>query len=315
MAAINIAAFYRRLGAKQEGILDKLDEMHIDTLTKALKRLERDVIASLSAAPKKGGTLWDTQWAIQFRKELKQRFGRYNQWARDSVDGYNEAAKGINNLFGKLNLDSDFTETQREAIAQLKKQFFSGFQDLGDRFVNEMADATYQSVLTGRRFEDLVTDLQQSINGVYIQNDETQALVEFVDKYRGDPDREEEVAAVIEKLHTTYAQDMVGRNLRRYASQMVHDSLMQFNGAFTQIKARDAGLDHYLYYGTLIKDSREFCQTHVDKVYTAEEAKKIWSTQKWAGKGGNDPFIDRGGFNCRHHWIPVDPEHLAELNT
>jgi len=26
------------------------------------------------------------------------------------------------------------------------------------------------------------------------------------------------------------------------------------------------------------------------------------------GKATGDPFIVRGGYNCRHHWQPVDPE-------
>ena len=314
MAAINIPEFYRRLGDNQDAILDGLDSAHIDTLNRSLRKLERSVVSALQDAPVEGGVLWDTKWAIQFRKQLSEDFGKeYNPWAQKTVDGYNESAKGINSLFGKLNLDSDFTKVDKSAIKQLKQQYFHGFQDLGLKFVNEMADATYQSVLTGRKFEDLVVDLQQSINGVHIVTDESKDLVAFVDKYRDDPAKGEAVAEAIEKLHTQFAQDMVGQNLRRYSSQMVHDSLMQFNGTYTRHKAQEAGLDHYLYYGSLIKDSRSFCSNHVDKTYSTAEAEKIWSNQQWKGKSGTDPFIDRGGFNCRHHFIPVDPEHLAEL--
>lgn len=314
MAAINIPSFYRRLGDKQDKILDDLDRIHVDTLSKALRMLERDVVRALQDAPIRGGVLWDTKWAIQFRKQLSEDFSnKYNPWAQKTVDSYNDSAKGINRIFGNLDLDDDFTRVDKSVINNLKQQYFHGFQDLGERFVNEMADATYQAVLTGRRFEDLVVDLQQAINGVHIETAESKELVAFVDKYRNDPDKEEQVAVAIEKLHTQFAQDMVGNNLRRYASQMVHDSLMQFNGTYTRHKAREAGLDHFLYYGSLIRDSRSFCEKHAGKIYTTEQAEKIWKEQRWTGKSGTDPFIDRGGYNCRHHFIPVDPEHYQEL--
>ena len=57
-------------------------------------------------------------------------------------------------------------------------------------------------------------------------------------------------------IHNMQA-DRAGNNLRRYAS--AHDSVMQFHGQFTVAKAKEAGLNHFTYTGTLVRDSREFC--------------------------------------------------------
>ena len=43
---------------------------------------------------------------------------------------------------------------------------------------------------------------------------------------------------------------------------------------------------------------------HVGKTYTEEELRRIWQGS-WAGKAEGDPFIVRGGYRCRHTWLPV----------
>jgi hypothetical protein len=100
----------------------------------------------------------------------------------------------------------------------------------------------------------------------------------------------------------------VGNNLRRYAYQQVHDAIMQFNGSFTKWKAEQAGLKHFEYHGNLVKDSRDWCISHQNRVMTEEEIREEWATQTWQGKAPGDPFIVRGGYNCRHQFMPVDPE-------
>ena len=109
------------------------------------------------------------------------------------------------------------------------------------------------------------------------------------------------------KLHTQYASDRAGNNLRRYASQIAHDSVMQFHGQFTVAKAKEAGLTHFTYTGTLVRDSREFCVGMLNKTLTEEQIRDMWNNRSWQGKSTGDPFIVRGGYRCRHTWIPTDP--------
>jgi hypothetical protein len=88
---------------------------------------------------------------------------------------------------------------------------------------------------------------------------------------------------------------------------------MQFHGQFTVAKAKEAGIDKFTYTGTLVRDSREFCQRMLNRTLTEEQIREIWNTQGWAGKSTGDPFIVRGGYRCRHTWIPTVDEIEDEI--
>jgi hypothetical protein len=82
---------------------------------------------------------------------------------------------------------------------------------------------------------------------------------------------------------------------------------MGFDGQFAKYRADELGLTSFVYYGSIIRDSRDFCVEHADQVFTEEEARALWQ-QDWQGKSGSDPFLDRGGYNCRHHWQPISTD-------
>jgi len=82
---------------------------------------------------------------------------------------------------------------------------------------------------------------------------------------------------------------------------------MGFDGQFAKFRADELGLTSFIYYGSIIRDSRDFCVEHANKVFTEEEARALWQSD-WQGKSGSDPFLDRGGYNCRHHWQPTSTD-------
>ena len=96
----------------------------------------------------------------------------------------------------------------------------------------------------------------------------------------------------------------VDASLGRYAKQALHDGLMQFDAAVNTRIALDAGATEFKYYGPDDEVTRDFCEKHVGKTYTKEEIEEIWSGQ-WAGKISGDPFVVRGGYNCRHRFRGV----------
>ena len=100
-------------------------------------------------------------------------------------------------------------------------------------------------------------------------------------------------------------KDIRGRNMSMYAGQIAHDSVMQFDGQFTIHKAKEAGLKHFKYTGSLDGATRDFCSRHIGNTYNEKQIRAIW-TGNWAGKSSGDPFIVRGGYRCRHTWLPVD---------
>jgi len=101
--------------------------------------------------------------------------------------------------------------------------------------------------------------------------------------------------------------DVRGRSMSAYAGQIAHDSVMQFDGQFTVYKAKSSGLKNFKYTGTLVETTRKFCRRHVGKTYNEKQIRAIWKGN-WSGKSSGDPFIVRGGYRCRHTWLPVDKD-------
>lgn len=86
---------------------------------------------------------------------------------------------------------------------------------------------------------------------------------------------------------------MVGRLGRAYDRSLI---------TFTSVLTRNLGGQRYRYAGGLIPSSRPFCTAHDGNSYTETEINRIWAGT-WEGKAPGDPFVVRGGYNCRHFWI------------
>jgi len=278
--------------------LEALGEAHEKRIVEALAALEARLAKLIAQAPLKQGALFDLEWAVAARKDILAAIQtEYLTESSRIVDEYTKAATSAAQM---LNEYGDFVGITDDVIRALKTQSFQGFQDIAGTFLNELATELYQNTISGRSIDESILSIRQKINGVYAQSDqiEIQKLVNIANA--GGAAAEE----AISKLHSIYAADKLGNNMRRYASQMVHDSLMQFDASIVTKTGMDSGADAWLYYGSNINDTREFCRTHSGKTYTEEEIRQIWSGD-WAGKSSGDPFIVRGGYNCRHHWRPV----------
>lgn len=118
----------------------------------------------------------------------------------------------------------------------------------------------------------------------------------------------------------TGAQDKEGK-LERYYRQYAYDTYQQYDASYAAGVAQEAGLEHFIYQGGLIDDSRLFCREHNNHVYTTGDAAlwPEWTPSKCVNVDpGNvkdpdevpgyirdfpnySPLRDRGGFNCRHY--------------
>ena len=269
-------------------ILDKLADQHEQRIIDVLYRLEEDVIKEVTRAT--GGKLVSQRLAIQLQPAIRNLVETIFLDEADTIinEEYNKIAKEVLDTFGEMPIPKKFkslTEVDLTTLNALKTQSFSGF-------------------------EDMVSNIRSHINGVYKQSNvaEINELVDFINENKFDNAKKAEIEEAVRKLHTQYASDRAGNNLRRYASQIAHDSVMQFHGQFTVAKAKDAGLTHYRYTGTLVRDSRPFCRDMLNKTLTENEIRDIWNNQGWQGKSTGDPFIVRGGYRCRHTWIPTNPD-------
>jgi hypothetical protein len=300
--------------AKQETI-NRLIDTHEERLIGVLKKLEDDIIADLTKTTS-GGTTLNTQIAIQLRPNLKRLIEEnYLKEADALVSEYDEIIKEYQDLIRPLPIPARFktlTKPDLKVINDLKYLSFSGFQDIANRFLDTIANEVYQSAVIGKPFNEMVKNIRGQINGVYQRSNENaiNRLVSYIDKnrYSADASILTKVKFARETLHTKYGADILGNNMRKYSSQIAHDSIMQFDGQFTKYKGDEAGITSFKYTGTSITTTRDFCRRNLNKVFTEEEARNVWSSQSWSGKSGSDPFVNRGGYRCRHSFIPFDPE-------
>lgn len=122
--------------------------------------------------------------------------------------------------------------------------------------------------------------------------------------------------------------------LEKQMNRFAHDLYMQYDSAYNVSMAEELDLQYFIYHGTLVGDSRDFCAAHQGKVWSREEAKtwKEWTPAKgeyppgWEIKQkdlyavpsymnypGYEPLIDRGGYNCRHQLGFISNEMAENL--
>ncbi len=294
--------------------VNNLETKHQKLLIDTLQNLEKEVVRLVSELPIQEGALFNTRLAIEIRPKLQKAIeDLYLTKVQTFINDYDKIAGTIVATYGKLPIPNEFkqiTEADLTTIQQLKKIAFTQFQNLATEFSNTLAQEVYQSTLVGKPFADVVETVRAKINGIYQQADtrKQKELVDFVQAQRiAGKTNTEDFKTAVDELKQSYGSTVTGANLAVYSSQIVQDALMGFDGQFAKFRADELGLTSYVYFGSVIRDSRDFCVEHANKIFTEEEARQLWQND-WQGKSGSDPFIDRGGYNCRHHWQPVDPE-------
>jgi len=304
----------QELQAIRAKAVNTLEAQHQRLLNDTLKTLEQRVIQSVSELPIQDGVLFNTRLAIEIRPKLQQAIEElYLTKVQTFINDYDKIAGTIVATYGKLPIPAEFkqiTEADLVTIQQLKKIAFSQFQNLATEFTNTLAQEVYQSSLVGKPFADVVQTIRDKINGIYQQADtvKQQQLVDFIQKQKiAGKTNTEDFKTAVDELKQTYGSTVTGANLAVYSSQIVQDALMGFDGQFAKYRADELGLTSFVYYGSIIRDSRDFCVEHANQVFTEEEARALWQ-QDWQGKSGSDPFLDRGGYNCRHHWQPISTD-------
>ena len=266
-----MATLLQELQAIRANAITSLEDKQQELLIKALQQLENRVVETALNLPNRSGVLFDTRLAIEIRPKLQQAIEElYLTKVQTFINDYDKIAANIVATYGKLPIPNEFkqiTEIDLQVIQQLKKISFSQFQNLGNEFVNTLANEVYQSTLTGRPVVEMVQTLKSKINGIYQQSDNKKAQ-ELVDYIANNPNGAE-VDTAVSQLQTIYGRDRLGDNLNRYATQIVQDSLMGFDGQFAKFRADELGLTSYVYYGSLVRDSRDFCIENANKIFVS----------------------------------------------
>ena len=312
------ATFYR---IKQ---IELAEAEYYKSLIKTLDRIEREVVSLASRLPLTDGKLIELQSAIAIRPRIKFILEReYLKWSDDVVrEGFNKQAKRIEKAFKRIgNIPVEFQELTKGDLAlvqNLKQQYFTQFKDVSNTFTRRLSEKVYQNTLVGSEFAVLEKELRQTINGIYASSDdpEIQRLVNYINDNKFDKSKQAEVDKSIQTLQSKFARDRAGENMKRYAGQILNDSLRDFDATLNFNKSQDAGLTFVKYYGDVIPTTREICRNMISGVYnkrksglfTVDEVRKLWASRSWSGKKSGDPLVVRGGYNCRHQWSYVNPD-------
>ena len=315
--------------------IELAEAKYYETLIKTLDKIEREVVSLAGTLPLTDGKLIELQSAIAIRPQIKAILEReYLAWSDTVVrEGFNKQDKRVQKGFkailerakkeNKVSEEdfavfSELTKGDLALIQNLKQQYFTQFKDVSNTFTRRLSEKIYQNTLVGNDFAELEKELRQTINGIYASSDDAEAnkLIDFVNENKFKASKQSQVDKAIQTLQSKFARDRAGENMKRYAGQILNDSLRDFDATLNFNKANDAGLTYVKYYGDVIPTTRDICRNVVNGVYdrrkgglfTIDEVKNLWASRSWSGKKSGNPLVVRGGYNCRHQWSYVNPD-------
>jgi hypothetical protein len=309
---------------------------YYETLIRTLDKIETDVVNFVNKNLPKSDDfkLFNLRSAIAVQPLIRQTLEKeYLRWSDTVVrDGFNKQAKRIERAFREVgNIPVRFqqlTESDLTLIQNLKRQTYTQFKDVSNTFTRRLSEKIYQYTLIGSDPVELEEELRRTINGIYASAKDSE-VNELVKSIKRDEVRlrkldkrtvqgkalKNKLDKNIQTLQSKFARDRAGENMKRYAGQILNDSLREFDATLNLAKSNDAGLTHAVYQGSNIPTTRDFCRLvrsgAYDKrnggLFTVDEVRKLWR-RNWKGKKPGDPFIVRGGYNCRHQWSFVNPD-------
>ena len=248
--------------------LDSSIRYHRRRLVDSIKTLENNIIDMTNEFKSSNGSLMgprvNMKQAQKMHAKLTSLFDEtYGAEARQVVSGFSKSANYIKKNFKSLDVAMDFTSVDKDMIKVLKKNTWRNFNQFGLQAQERLVDTMYNSITSKQPFSQMVNHFRGILSGF---------------------------------------EDVRGRSMANYADLYAHDSIMDFHNAVHLKKADDLGFDHFLYYGSAMTTTRDFCFRRMGKVFSKKEIES-W-VHGWSGKSG-PAMTNRGGYRCRHHWRPV----------
>lgn len=270
-----------QIKTSMEGTSDWLanrQAIHIKRMTSAVESLQDSIINSMAElGVNKGGGLSALRLNIKAMKNVHKDVilafaSDFNASARVVTNDFLKATANITRSYKDLDEIVQFTGADKAMMDVLKNSAYSEYVAIGGAAQEKVIQSLYSNVLGGKGFADLVTDIEGILMGSVARN---------------------------------------GRPLVNYAKLFANDMIMNFHNDVSLSKGLSIGMDRFLYYGTLIASSRDFCKRRVGQAYTKKQIDS-WKGN-WKGKRG-DAWAFRGGWNCRHHWQPVKKKWLEKYD-
>ena len=137
-------------------------DRHQELLSAALLKLEDRISDLMATAPLRDGDLFDLEWALAARVELREAIEQEYLATVDSI--VREYAVVANEALVMLKTYGDVTKIDPAIISQLQSFTFQGFDDLGQNFLDAVSKELYESTLTGTSFANSLSTIKQSVD-------------------------------------------------------------------------------------------------------------------------------------------------------
>jgi len=217
--------------------------------------------------------------------------------------------------FDKIAVDTtkmvgdEITPLDNRVASELKAQAYQSIDESVKTGRENVNTEIVIGAIAGMTVQAIAQNSRHAISGLFIQTTDLQTTLlqkQLKTLRKATTKDTKTMAKVYSTLKNKFAGVTVGSSLNDTVKAGMHDKVMDFDAVFIKHRAEQAGLTKFKYTGSLVSESRDFCIRNVGRTFTKAEAQSLWSRQSWKGKRSGDPFVVRGGHNCRHFWIPVD---------
>jgi hypothetical protein len=184
------------------------------------------------------------------------------------------------------------TRAELAAVADLKDEILDEYQqmDIPEDFTAP-AKAQIAMLATGAEF-DLV-QVQAAVS-----NQLTQVLMRSTIGGLNLRELMSEISSILD-INLSRAQTLITTTLQSFAAMV------------TVQHGRDVGIKWFRYDGPDDSVTREWCDHWVGRVGTEEMIEA--TADEWERDSQPKPAMSwRGGYNCRHNWVPLDDEEAAK---
>lgn len=239
------------------------------------------------------------------RPAVISAFQKYSNQAKESVgDVTNLSNSYISQTTGQ------FTNDDMLAQGALAAQT----QNTVANTINSMAENVLEvitlGVASGVALDVVVRQVGGRISGVLFDSDDANVRRQqrkLNKMMRSGGYTAAEYSAVVDKIRKLTPEVNSANSMRDQVKFTVEQSVMNYEGAFAAGASQRAGVEQWTYAGGVIETSRPFCQGLTGSTLDRATIDSIWGGS-WAGKEPGDAFVVRGGYNCRHYWVPVQAD-------
>ena len=287
----------QKLAAKKEAFIDKsLKDLQAD-VAKLQRKLYDELIDKLIPQLKtENGKLMRTaeNYAI-INRQLDQLNKNFTEQFTTPV---------IKKFAEKMLRTFEMTDDYYRTGHNISSQAFAAMQE-NSKWIYERLGLTRQGDIIANGYLDKLKQMPE------VQTKVRNYLIDNVTTTAGLRDFQRGMKEII-----AGTKDVPGA-VTRYFNQFTFDTYNQVNRAMNNVYAESLQLEYFVYFGTIMSDSRCFCIKRAGKVFHIDDTKD-WINDKSLIKGYRegtypyDPLIDLGGFNCRHDAVYISRQ-MAEL--